>query len=133
MLCCIAASSAPSVPATALARSVRYDVEQERGRRESARTILALGSAPPRPSSRAMLAQRAPLHAAATPRPRLAARRAPRVCCASGSKPRDAPASPFDALQGRRVFRATDGQPVALTSLWSGEQTAVVTFFRSLG
>jgi hypothetical protein len=79
-----------------------------------------------------MLAQRAaaPLRAVA---PRRAARRAPRLACASGSKPRDAPASPYDALQGRRVLRATDGQPVPITSLWSDDQAAVVTFFRSLG
>jgi hypothetical protein len=55
-----------------------------------------------------------------------------RVC--AGAKPADAPASPYEALRGKTVFRP-DGAAVQIDALWSAarEQPAVVVFLRSFG
>mmetsp|Transcript_4862 Transcript_4862/g.6021 ORF Transcript_4862/g.6021 Transcript_4862/m.6021 type:complete len:130 (-) Transcript_4862:11-400(-) len=39
----------------------------------------------------------------------------------------------YRKLQGQQVLRATDGQPVDITSLWGENDRAVVVFFRSFG
>ena len=39
----------------------------------------------------------------------------------------------YAALAGLEVLSATDGSPVAVTSLWRDDQRAVVAFFRSFG
>mmetsp|Transcript_27411 Transcript_27411/g.89726 ORF Transcript_27411/g.89726 Transcript_27411/m.89726 type:complete len:109 (+) Transcript_27411:162-488(+) len=47
--------------------------------------------------------------------------------------PDEAPPDAYEALKGKTVYRATDGESLDVTSLWSEDERCVVAFMRSFG